>query len=263
MSLPRMLTEKVRAKRILRAQQSIICLKLSGHNFKLGLLLDSGCGGGWLTEYYISLGVQVIGLDIHKWMWILKRRMPKAEFIRADARWIPFKNEVFQTVILNDVLEHVPYHSANRLLIETKRILSQRGRFYISVANRYQMIEPHTGIWFLTWLPRPCWDAVCKLFKRERFKCYPYTVGELRALCQKHNLLCENFTWVYASEKLRHPEYITNPITKALKKLKLLRATLSIAEKVSVIMFVCRKCARYADNVQPKWATKYIEFVVS
>ena len=242
MSVSLMSNKTVRAKRRVRAKQSVICLQLSRHDLRRDLLLDLGCGGGWLTEYYLNLGIEAIGLDIHKRMSILKKRLPTSEFVRADGRRIPFRDKVFQTVILNDVLEHIPYSSADKLMTEIKRILNPTSRLYISVANRYNLIEPHTGIWFLTWFPRSCWDAIYRLTtKRQTFNYYPYTVKELIELCEKHKFLCENFTWVFASEKVRHPECIINIIAKVLRRLKLLRATLAIAEKVSVILFVCRK----------------------
>lgn len=239
-------TETVRAKRILRAKQSVVCLELSGHNLWGGLLLDLGCGPGWLTEYYVSLGIEAIGLDSHKRMRIFKKAVPICDLVWADGRWLPFRDDSFHTVILNDVLEHVPYSSADRLLVEVRRILNRTSRLYVSVANRYQMVEPHTGIYFLTWLPRPCWNIVCRLTKKgQTFNYYPYTAKQLTELLEKHKFLWRNFTWLYASQKIGKPEYVGNLIPRImirlLRKLRLLRFALSIAEKVSVILFVCRK----------------------
>lgn len=145
-------------KREQRAKEAIICLKLTGHNPKSGLLLDLGCGSGYLTRYFLKLGIPAIGVDISRGgIKFAKRKIaPSGSFILADGVKLPFREGYFNTIILNDVLEHVPYNLANSMLNEVKRTLKVDGKLYISVANRYQIREPHTLFPFLTWFPRPC-----------------------------------------------------------------------------------------------------------
>ena len=53
-------------KREQRAKEAIVCLKLTGHNPKSGLLLDLGCGGGYLTRYFLKLGIEAVGVDVSR-----------------------------------------------------------------------------------------------------------------------------------------------------------------------------------------------------
>jgi SAM-dependent methyltransferase len=159
---------------------------------------------------------------------------------------LPFRDEQFATVILNDVLEHVPYNYAHPMLIEIKRILNLDGVLYISVANRYQIREPHTQIPFLTWFPRIWWSPIRRLIQKRSYQnYYPYTKRLLRKLCREVGLICKNYTWFYAMNKTSDINHIGDPTLKRVvdftKKLHLTALAYAIAEKVSVILFICKK----------------------
>ena len=231
-----------------RAKEALTCLKLAGHNPKSGLLIDAGCGPGYLTRYFLKLGIDAVGVDVSKGnVKVAKKKIaPSGSFISANGVKLPFRQGCFNTVILNDVLEHVPYNLAHPMLNELKRTLSLRGKLYISVMNRYQIREPHTLIPFLTWLPRPCWNAICKLIKKRSYtNYYPYTIRKLKRLCWQVGLTCRNYTWFYAWNKMSNIERIGDStlkkLVKTIRKLKLSKPAYLIAEKVSVILFICEK----------------------
>lgn len=235
-------------KRKQRAKDALTYLKLAGHNLKSGLLLDVGCGSGYITRYFSDLGIKAIGVDISKEkVKVAKKKIATTgSFILASGLKLPFRNQYFATIILNDVLEHVPYDLAYPILIEIKRILKMEGMLYISVANRYQVREPHTLIPFLTWLPRTCWNPICRLIrKRQYHNYYPYTIGLLEKLCQEADLVFTNYTWFYALNKISNIEQIGDPLLKKLveiiNRFKLSKLAYVIAEKVSVILFICKK----------------------
>ena len=232
-------------KREQRAKEVIICLKLTGHNPKSGLLLDLGCGGGYLTGYFLKLGIEAVGVDVSR-LKNAKKRVPSGSFISADGVKLPFREESFNTVVLNDVLEHVPYNLANPILNEVKRTLKGDGKLYVSVANRFQIREPHTLIPFLTWFPRPCWNTIHKLIKkRPMSNYYPYTTRKLKKLCSETGLTYRNYTWFYAWNKISNVKHIGDStlkkMVKTIRKLKLSKLAYIIAEKVSVILFICEK----------------------
>jgi SAM-dependent methyltransferase len=234
-------------KRRQRAKEALTCLKLAGHNLRSGLLIDVGCGLGYLTQYFLDHGIEAIGVDISKeYLKTAKKISPKGRFILANGVKLPFRDEHFATVILNDVLEHVPYDCAYPILTEITRVLKTDGKLYISVANRYQIREPHTQIPFLTWLPRTCWNPICRLIlKRQYQNYYPYTNRLLEKLCQEVGLIFDNYTWLYAMNKTSDINRIGDPTLKRLveitKRLHLTALAYVIAEKVSVILFVCKK----------------------
>ena len=165
----------------------------------------------------------------------------------ADATKILFKAEIFKTVILNDVLEHVTYDLAKPLLCEIKRVLRMDGKLYISVANKFQLREPHTLIPFLAWLRRACYDPVMRagVGRACAYPVYPYTVKGLRKICEDAGFACKNFTWFYGWKKISNTAYINDPMlrkmVKAIRKLKLSKLAYPIAEKVSTLLFICKK----------------------
>jgi SAM-dependent methyltransferase len=230
-----------------RAKEALTCLKLAGHNLKSGLLIDLGCGLGYLTQYFLDHGIEAIGVDIYKeYLKAAKKISPNGSFVLANGVKLPFRDKHFATVILNDVLEHIPYDCAHLMLTEIKRILKTDGKIYISVANRYQIREPHTQIPFLTWLPRTCWNPICRLIqKRQYLNYFPYTIRLLEKLCQEVGLIFNNYTWFYAMNKTSDINHIGDPTLKRLveitRKLKLTTLAYVIAEKVSVILFICKK----------------------
>lgn len=240
--------QKMHARGKQRVKEAITCLKLNGHDPKSGLLLDLGCGPGYLHEYFLKAGIEAVGAEIRrKTIQSAKKNVPKGSFVLADGCNLPFKKECFNTVITNDVLEHVPYSLANPMLREVTRTLKANGLFYISVANRYQIHEPHTLIPFLTWFPRPCWNAIHKILRKRPMKemYYPYTISRLKRLCQETQFSYKNFTWIYALKKTSKTDYIGNRtvrrIAQTMNKVGFSRVALILAEKVSIIVFVCSK----------------------
>lgn len=235
-------------KREQRAKEAVSCLELTGHDLWSGPLLDLGCGQGFLTGYFLKLGIDAVGLDRARIrVKFSKERVKGGNFVLADAMKTPFKAEIFKTVILNDVLEHVTYDLAKPLLCEIKRVLRMDGKLYISVANKFQLREPHTLIPFLTWLPRACYDPVMRagVGRACAYPVYPYTVKRLRKICDDAGFACKNFTWFYGWKKISNTAYINDPIlrkmVKTVRKLKLSKLVYPIAEKVSIILFICKK----------------------
>lgn len=236
------------SKREQRAKEAIVCLKLTRHNPKSGVLLDLGCGLGYLTRYFVRLGIEAVGVDIAKKRirFAKDEVLPSGNFILADGIKLPFREGCFNTVILNDVLEHIPYNFAKPMLHEVEGTLKLGGKLFISVENRYMVREGHSLIPFLTWFPRPCWNAIYKLFTRQpTYPFCPYTIGQLERVCLETNLTCRNYTWFYAWNKISNIKDIGDPtlkkIAKIIRKLKLSKPACAIMEKVSVILFICEK----------------------
>jgi SAM-dependent methyltransferase len=240
-----------RQKRQMRAIQALKILSLAGHVVN-GKLLDLGCGQGWLTKKFGETGVFAVGVDKSlQLIRFAKRDNNGCEFIVSDGSCLPFKGSVFKTIVLNDVLEHVPYSGAMRLMEEAVRTMSNDGTIYISVMNRWQIFEPHLMVPFMTWLPQQMWDIVYKL-KTRRFgdtkytqHYFPYTKARLKRLTQQLQLASLDYTWIYGSEKIYKPEQIGSSIlrtlVKLLKALKCDWLMIKLAGRVSPIIFVCKR----------------------
>lgn len=101
-------------------------------------VLDIGCGAGGKTVYYASQGVKsIVGVEIlekyRKEAEELSRKYnvsDKFTFVCSDAAETPFADESFDTIIMNDAMEHVD--EPERVLKECYRILKKSGKLYLN-----------------------------------------------------------------------------------------------------------------------------------
>jgi SAM-dependent methyltransferase len=229
-----------------RAKEAFFCLRLSGHEVSKGIALDVGCGLGYVTDYFLVKGIQTIGFDI-KANVLSKAKIvnPSMYLLLASGVNLPFKDQSFYTVILNDVLEHVSYRDGKFILKQIRNIMKPKGKLYISVANKYQIREPHTLLFFVTWLPRILYDPIIRKM-HNMVSIYPYTVNRLSSLCNEIGFINKNYTSIYANKKILNIKHIgdfmTKKIIKLLKDIKISnKFLLYLAEKFSVILFICEK----------------------
>ncbi len=106
--------------------------------FASGDLLDLGCGKAPLYGVYKSLVTSVTLAD-----WDNSLHENKHLDMACDiTKKLPFNNNSFDTIILSDVLEHIP--NPNDVLTELKRILRPNGIVLMNVPFMYWVHEaPH------------------------------------------------------------------------------------------------------------------------
>ncbi|MHA1149733.1 MAG: class I SAM-dependent methyltransferase [Promethearchaeota archaeon] len=235
-------------KRTKRSFEIITAFKLVHHDPKK--ILDLGYGDGQITNDLHLKGYNIIGLDVYGTNHDkVKRNFPDCDFRLYNGINFPFEENTFDTVIMNDVFEHIPYIHMHKLIEEVKMILKPGGLIYISAINRYELLEPHTSIPLLTWLPRVFWNVLdVKLNKKvdwyHIWDIYPYTFRKLKKFCKTHQLEYKDLTFIYTLHKFGDLEYIGNRylrmLVKLLKKVRLERLFYYLAYKVSVIIFLCK-----------------------
>ncbi|KPV62753.1 MAG: hypothetical protein AOA65_1648 [Candidatus Bathyarchaeota archaeon BA1] len=72
--------------------------------------LDVGCGTGLIPRFLPSGSV---GLDVNPWnVRKAKKYAPHTELVVEDAENMPFKENIFSTVICTETLEHLPHPNA-------------------------------------------------------------------------------------------------------------------------------------------------------
>ena len=106
--------------------------------FKDKNVLDIGCGAGGKSLYYASLGANhVYGVDVvsqyDEESAALSEKLglkDKFTFLCCDAKNMPYDDNSFDTVIMNDAMEHVD--SPNEVLREILRVLKPGGKVYIN-----------------------------------------------------------------------------------------------------------------------------------
>ncbi|MDD7363759.1 MAG: class I SAM-dependent methyltransferase [Peptoniphilus sp.] len=117
--------------------------------FKDKNVLDIGCGAGGKTVFYASLGAKhTTGLEI------LEKYRDEAEslarekgygdrftFVQGDAADMPFDDNSFDTIIMNDAMEHVDDPLAT--LNECYRVLAEDGKLYVNFPPYYHPYGAH------------------------------------------------------------------------------------------------------------------------
>ncbi len=100
-----------------------------------GRLLDLGCGKVPLYEAYKSFVKENICVD---WENTLHKN-PYLDYQCDLTKVLPFKNEEYNTVILSDVLEHIP--EPQLLMQEIARVLASEGVLLLNVPFFYWIHE--------------------------------------------------------------------------------------------------------------------------
>lgn len=123
-------------------------------------ILEVGAGMGGDSIFLAKKGASITVLDFTKEALQLIRQNARREgveikTIQADARNMPFKDNSFDIIFHQGLLEH--FKNPQELLVEQKRILKSGGYVLIDVPQRYTTytIKKHllmmTGRWFAGW----------------------------------------------------------------------------------------------------------------
>lgn len=117
--------------------------------FRDKTVLDIGCGGGGKTCYYATFGPsKIIGIDIvphyaeeGNAFAREKELSDVAMFMTADASGMPFEDNSFDTIIMNDAMEHVD--QPEKTLQECFRVLKPGGHLFINFPPYYHPYGAH------------------------------------------------------------------------------------------------------------------------
>lgn len=104
------------------------------------LLLDVGCGSGWLAKSLIPKGKRVISLDISKKNPLVihnslndERHFP----LVADSLKLPFPNNSFKCVVASEIIEHTI--NPKEFISELFRVVKNDGRLIISTPYKEKL----------------------------------------------------------------------------------------------------------------------------
>ena len=101
---------------------------------KGGKVLDIGCAYGLMLQKFSDY-FQKFGVDVSKYaIGIAKKKLPSAIFqIGSAEEKLPFKEDFFDIILFNDVLEHL--ENPNFALKNIWRVLKKEGILYITTPN--------------------------------------------------------------------------------------------------------------------------------
>lgn len=130
-------------------------------------LLDVGCGIGAYVRAFRRSSPWVYGVDLD--VAKLRRARPLDRLAVAPAETLPFATDVFDVVLLHEVIEHVDDDRA--AVAEAVRVLRPGGAVVVFAPNRLYPFETH-GVYlgrryvyrlvpFVNYLPRRLRDRFC------------------------------------------------------------------------------------------------------
>jgi SAM-dependent methyltransferase len=96
------------------------------------LVLDVGCGAGYLAEALAIRGNTVVGVDARRADGV-EERVSRFIQVDLDRDAIPWSGPRFSYVLLGDVLEHL--REPERLLAQCQSLLADDGKLIVSVPN--------------------------------------------------------------------------------------------------------------------------------
>jgi ubiquinone/menaquinone biosynthesis C-methylase UbiE len=100
-------------------------------------VLDLGCAMGDMTLEFARTAQIAVGTDVNR--DIITHAQGQHDlpvcFVAADAVHLPYRDRVFDAVITNYVIEHVPRSSRPLALKEIERVLAQDALCYMSTIN--------------------------------------------------------------------------------------------------------------------------------
>ena len=135
-------------------------------------ILDLGCGDGRLTNFLRRCGKKVIAID-------KKKSKRNFNYIIADAEKLPFKDTIFNQIILLDVLEHIPNEKS--VVEEITRVINKNGNLIITIPTNFWKYPFYNFMKFIT----PSEESVMRFFGHVR---RGYTLLQIEKLFKKFRI---------------------------------------------------------------------------
>lgn len=185
-----------KANKVLTVLADCIATPLSQLN-----CLEIGCAYGMMTRYFAQAFRLVVGIDIDSAVvkFAANENSSQAKFMVADGARLPFRDESYDVVICTQVYEHSKNPSS--MVDEIWRVLREGGVCFFSGPNKLSLVEGHTGLPFIHWLPKCCNKWLLGLLKhRDDFEVNLMTYWQLKRLWGKFVIVD------YAPILIRNPD---------------------------------------------------------
>lgn len=152
-------------------------------------ILDIGVGNGEIAQYLAEIGNEVYGVDLQDILNIKNRLF---HFTQVVDECLPFKDDYFDIVISNHVVEHT---SNPKLHIkEIKRVMRGGGICYFATPNRYFPYEVHTHTLFLHYFPNKIFFYFLKVLKRYKEPIHLLGYKTMKKMFKKEGFIYKDYT---------------------------------------------------------------------
>lgn len=115
------------------------------HMTRKGKVLDLACGAGGFSFLLEDMGFDVIALDNSEFMLSKAKefagdKRSNVEFIRGDARKLPFEDNSFDYVLFIDSLVHFEPSELSRVFKEIARVLKPGGKLLLQFTDLRELL---------------------------------------------------------------------------------------------------------------------------
>jgi len=106
------------------------------------LLLEVGCNWGRWCIAAARAGFHAIGIDpslkaVRAANRVARQLGVNAEYVVADARYLPFREDTFEQIFSYSVLQHLSRENAATSLVEMRRVLTANGGALVQMPNMF------------------------------------------------------------------------------------------------------------------------------
>jgi len=103
-----------------------------------GFVLDSGCARGLWSKKLREKGINVVGLELS----LRRLKLCKSEgncenLVHGSCTSLPFRNNIFDSALLIEVIEHLSRNLHDVAIQEIRRVLRIDGTFVMTTPNKY------------------------------------------------------------------------------------------------------------------------------
>jgi len=99
-------------------------------------ILDVGCGVGSYVHWAALQGADVHGIDFSSSTLAQAKKHFKGTFVVGNIKHMPFKDNIFDKVFSDEVIEHLTISEGKEMISEIRRVLKPGGTFVIKTPNR-------------------------------------------------------------------------------------------------------------------------------
>ena len=184
-----------------KANKTILILKNYLKDTSSLTLLDIGSSTGIMTKEYAKHFAEVTGVDIDAKAISFASKSYKKDnlkFIETPIEENTFNDQTFDVITCSHIYEHVPSHTD--LIEQIFRLLKPGGVCYFAAGNRFQVLEAHYRLPFLSYFPKRVSNIYIRMFTNEKYYYENHkSLRNLKKLVNKFEIID------YTLEVLKYP----------------------------------------------------------
>lgn len=199
--------------------------------------LDIGCGSGTGVATLLEVADTAVGFGLSVSDLLLARKFLKESYPGREyllfagiAEHMALTSDAFSYVLARDVIEHVA--DQEKLLKETHRVMHSGGQFLFNTGSRFVLLEPHTRLPGVGYLPRLLQPFYVRLIRQSEYKVHLPSLGELKSWLKK-SPFSDNWK-IFASKN------IDSTVKPKSKRKRAKRLILSILRKLGLLKVLNR-----------------------